>query len=100
MPQTESPTQSEVKPSRPAPLSPRERKMRSVARKRETHSPLNVFIHNSTKQKLDEICRESGLTQAEAIERLIEGNKKVAINDGDYSRKLIVQTCGDTLARN
>lgn len=75
MPQTESPTQSEVKPSRPAPLSPRERKMRSVARKRETHSPLNVFIHNSTKQKLDEICRESGLTQAEAIERLIEGNK-------------------------
>lgn len=75
MPQTENTTQSEVKPSRKAPLTVRERKMRSVARKRETHSPLNVFIHNSTKQKLDEICKESGLTQGEAIERLIEASK-------------------------
>ncbi|CDK23873.1 replication protein (plasmid) [Erwinia amylovora LA637] len=74
MPQTDNSTQSEVKPSRKAPLTVRERKMRSVARKRETHSPLNVFIHNSTKQKLDEMCKKSGLTQAEAIERLIEGN--------------------------
>ncbi|WP_409517612.1 replication regulatory protein RepA [Cronobacter sakazakii] len=75
MPQTEDSNHSEVKPSRKAPLTVRERKMRSVARKRETHSALNVFIHNSTKQRLDEICRESGLTQAEAIERLIESSK-------------------------
>lgn len=75
MPQTDNSTQSEVKPSRKAPLTVRERKMRSIARKRETHSPLNVFIHNSTKQKLDEMCKESGLTQGEAIERLIESNK-------------------------
>ncbi|MBD8165409.1 MULTISPECIES: replication regulatory protein RepA [Erwinia] len=77
MPQTDNSTQSEVKPSRKAPLTVRERKMRSVARKRETHSPLNVFINNSTKQKLDEMCKKSGLTQAEAIERLIEGIQKI-----------------------
>lgn len=51
--------------------------MRSVARKRETHSPLNVFINNGTKQKLDEMCKKSGLTQAEAIERLIESNQNI-----------------------
>lgn len=77
MPQTDSSTQSEVKPSRKAPLTARERKMRSVARKRETHSPLNVFINSGTKQKLDEMCKKSGLTQAEAIERLIESNQNI-----------------------
>jgi len=77
MPQTDSSTQSEVKPSRKAPLTARERKMRSIARKRETHSPLNVFINNGTKQKLDEMCKKSGLTQAEAIERLIESNQNI-----------------------
>ncbi|WP_300002326.1 replication regulatory protein RepA [uncultured Cedecea sp.] len=54
------------------PLSVSERKMRSVSRKRETHKPLNVFIGNSHKEKLDAFCQENGLTQAEAIELLIE----------------------------
>ncbi|MBK0098908.1 replication protein [Erwinia sp. S63] len=74
MPQTDNSSQSEVKPSRKEPLTVRERKMRSVARKRETHSALNVFIPNTTKQKLDEMCKKSGLTLAEAIERLIEAS--------------------------
>ncbi|EIT1500733.1 replication regulatory protein RepA [Salmonella enterica] len=54
------------------PLSVSERKMRSVSRKRETHKPVNVFIQNSHKDKLDAFCQENGLTQAEAIELLIK----------------------------
>ncbi|RAY79759.1 transcriptional regulator [Enterobacter cloacae] len=57
---------------RGAPLSPSERKMHSVSRKRETHKPVNVFIRNVLKEKLDAICQEYGLTQAEAIELLLE----------------------------
>ncbi|EPR9735011.1 replication regulatory protein RepA [Enterobacter bugandensis] len=55
-----------------APLSPSERKMHSVSRKRQTHKPVNVFIRNALKDKLDAICQEYGLTQAEAIELLLE----------------------------
>lgn len=54
------------------PLSVNERKMRSVSRKRETHKPVNVFIQNEHKAKLDAFCQENGLTQAEAIELLIQ----------------------------
>ena len=54
------------------PLSVSERKMRSVSRKRETHKPVNVFIQNEHKAKLDAFCQENGLTQAEAIELLIQ----------------------------
>lgn len=74
MPRAEKSTHSEVTPSRKTPLTARERKILSVARKRETHSAINVFIHNTAKQRLDEICKESGLTQSEAIERLIENS--------------------------
>ncbi|HBH6890251.1 replication regulatory protein RepA [Serratia bockelmannii] len=55
-----------------SPLSVTERKTRSVSRKRETHKPVNVFIRNALKDKLDALCKECGLTQAEAIERLLE----------------------------
>lgn len=54
------------------PLSVSERKMRSVSRKRETHKPVNVFILNDHKAKLDAFCQENGLTLAEAIELLIK----------------------------
>lgn len=54
------------------PLSASERKMHSVSRKRETHKPVNVFIRNALKDKLDALCHECGLTQAEAIELLLE----------------------------
>ena len=74
MPRAEKSTHSEVTPPRKTPLTARERKVRSVARKRETHSAINVFIHNSAKQRLDEICKGAGLTLSEAIERLIENS--------------------------
>lgn len=66
-------TSSSKRPYRKGtPLSINERKMRSVARKRETHKPVNVFIQNAHKAKLDTFCQENGLTQAEAIELLIK----------------------------
>lgn len=55
-----------------AALSSSERKMHSVSRKRETHKPVNVFIRNALKNKLDALCKEQGLTQAEVIEKLLE----------------------------
>lgn len=57
---------------RGAALSISERKKHSVSRKRETHKPVNVFIRNALKEKLDALCQEQGITQAEAIEQLLE----------------------------
>ncbi|EAM2340961.1 MULTISPECIES: replication regulatory protein RepA [Enterobacter cloacae complex] len=57
---------------RGAALSTSERKKHSVSRKRETHKPVNVFIRNALKEKLDALCQEQGITQAEAIEQLLE----------------------------
>lgn len=76
MSQTENAVTSSSKPKRAyrkgAPLSTSERKMHSVSRKRETHKPVNVFIRNALKDKLDDICHQHGLTQAQAIELLLE----------------------------
>ncbi|EAA3387489.1 replication regulatory protein RepA [Salmonella enterica subsp. enterica serovar Potsdam] len=75
MSQTENAVTSSTRKKRQyrkgAPLSPSERKMLSVSRKRETHKPVNVFIRNALKDKLDTLCKEYGLTQSEAIELLL-----------------------------
>lgn len=54
------------------PLSTGERKLRSVSRKKETHKAVTVFIQNAHKDKLDDLCNESGVTLAEMIEILID----------------------------
>ncbi|MDN5681419.1 MAG: replication regulatory protein RepA [Ewingella sp.] len=76
MSQSENAGTSSANSKRPyrkgAALSVSERKMRSVSRKRETHKPVNVFIRNALKDKLDALCHEHGVTQAEAIELLLE----------------------------
>lgn len=76
MSQSENAETSSSKPKRAyrrgAALSTSERKKHSVSRKRETHKPVNVFIRNALKEKLDALCLEQGLTQAEAIEQLLE----------------------------
>ncbi len=54
------------------PLSASERKLRSVSRKKDTHKAVTVFIHNAQKEKLDTLCSEYGMTQAELIELLIK----------------------------
>lgn len=54
------------------PLTAAEKQRRSVARKKETHTELFVFIHKTHKEVFQELCKEYGLTQARMVERLIE----------------------------
>lgn len=54
------------------PLSVNERKSVSLARKRETHKAINVYVLNSLKVKLEEFCKAGGVSQSEMIEMLIE----------------------------
>ena len=54
------------------PMSASERQLAAVARKRETHKPLNVFIRNPLKEQLLMLCQQDGMTQGEMIEKLIQ----------------------------
>lgn len=53
------------------PLSLAERQQSSLARKRETHKELRVFLPNELKDQLQELCEAEGITQAQMIERLV-----------------------------
>jgi hypothetical protein len=54
------------------PLTASERQLASVARKRETHKEVKVFVRNSLKDRMLEVCEAEGLTQAQFIESLLE----------------------------
>lgn len=54
------------------PLSATERQQVSLARKKGTHKELRVFVRDSLKSQLQNMCQREGITQAEMIERLIE----------------------------
>ena len=54
------------------PLSETERQLASIARKRETHKLVNVFLRNPMKDRLLHLCQQEGLTQGEMIEKLIQ----------------------------
>lgn len=54
------------------PLSPTERQQAAVARKRSTHKEVKIFVRNSLKNRLIEMCETDGVTQAEMIEKWIE----------------------------
>lgn len=54
------------------PMSATERQLAAIARKRETHKEVNVFIRNLMKDQLLQLCEEEGLTQGQMIEKLIE----------------------------
>jgi len=54
------------------PLSATERQLAAIARKKETHKEVNVFIRNPMKDKLIKLCEAEGLTQGQMIEKLIE----------------------------
>ncbi|HBR0862504.1 TPA: replication protein RepA [Klebsiella pneumoniae] len=43
-----------------------------MARKRETHKEVKVFVKNPLKDVMIAVCEEEGLTQAQFIERLLE----------------------------
>lgn len=54
------------------PMSATERQLAAIARKRETHKELKVFVKNPLKDQMIAICEEEGLTQAQFIESLLE----------------------------
>ena len=54
------------------PLTLAERQQASIARKRATHKEIRVFLPNALKEKLQSMCKESGITQAEMLAKLIE----------------------------
>jgi len=54
------------------PMSASERQLAAIARKRETHKEVKVFIKNPLKDLMVEICEKEGLTQAQFIESLVE----------------------------
>ncbi|MFY2980288.1 replication regulatory protein RepA, partial [Klebsiella pneumoniae] len=49
-----------------------ERQLAAIARKRETHKEVKVFVKNPLKDVMIAVCEEEGLTQAQFIERLLE----------------------------
>jgi hypothetical protein len=53
------------------PLSATERQQATIARKRSTHKEVKVFVQNTLKNRLVEMCEADGVTQAEMIERWI-----------------------------
>lgn len=53
------------------PLSASERKQAAIARKRYTHKEVKIFVQNTLKNRLVEMCEADGVTQAEMIERWI-----------------------------
>ncbi|EGQ7035754.1 replication regulatory protein RepA [Salmonella enterica] len=54
------------------PLSASERQQSFVARKRETHKEIKILVPKELKSKFQEMCAESGLSQAELFSRLID----------------------------
>ncbi|CAI1174350.1 replication regulatory protein RepA [Serratia entomophila] len=55
-----------------SPMSDSERQQAAVARKRSTHKEVKIFVRNSLKHRLVEMCEADGVTQAEMIEKWIE----------------------------
>jgi len=53
-------------------MSASERQLASIARKRETHKEVKVFVKNPLKDLMITVCEEEGITQAQFIENLLE----------------------------
>ena len=53
-------------------MSAIERQLAAIARKRETHKKVNVFIWNPVKDQLLHLYKQEGLTQGKMIEKLIQ----------------------------
>ncbi|MGL6013772.1 MAG: replication regulatory protein RepA [Shewanella oncorhynchi] len=61
------------------PLSVSERQQALVARRKETHKEIKVYVHSDLKSRLQNLCEAKGLSQAEMISRLIENASKAQI---------------------
>ncbi|WP_208952236.1 replication regulatory protein RepA [Rahnella sp. ChDrAdgB13] len=55
-----------------SPLSPIERQQALIARRKETHKEIRVYVQNGLKNDLQRLCKAEGVTQSEMIETLIK----------------------------
>lgn len=76
MSQTITAESSSAKPKRAyrkgSPMSASERQLAAIARKRETHKEVKVYVRNPLKDRMIAVCEEKGMTQAQFIESLLE----------------------------
>ncbi|ELC8790374.1 replication regulatory protein RepA [Salmonella enterica] len=66
------------------PLSAVERQQSHLARKKETHKELRVYVENELKEQLQLMCEVYGVTQSAMIEILIKdalGKQKHKVTD-------------------
>lgn len=53
------------------PMSPVQRQKAHVAKLKETHKEMRVYVEKSLKAELELLCATKGVTQSEMIEKLI-----------------------------
>ena len=53
-----------------------ERHQAAIARKRENHKEIKVFVKNPLKDLMVSLCQKENITQAQFIERLLESEFK------------------------
>ncbi|MCM2447865.1 replication regulatory protein RepA [Rahnella sp. CG8] len=54
------------------PLSTSERQQALVARRKDTHKEIRVYVQNALKEEFQRLCEAEGLTQTEMLEVLIK----------------------------
>ncbi|WP_421671671.1 replication regulatory protein RepA [Rahnella sp. EDr1-12] len=54
------------------PLSPSERQQALVARRKDTHKEIRVYVLSALKEDFQRLCEAEGLTQTEMLEVLIK----------------------------
>ncbi|EAU3389211.1 replication regulatory protein RepA [Citrobacter freundii] len=54
------------------PLSPLQRQQSHVAKLKETHKEMRVYVEKSLKADLEQLCAANGMTQSAMIEKLIQ----------------------------
>lgn len=88
MSQTENAVPSSSKTKRPyrkgSPMTAVERQQAHIAKRKETHKELRVYVENSLKHELELMCKQNGVTQSEMIESLIKNafdHYKILVKD-------------------
>ena len=54
------------------PLSSAERQQALVARRKNTHKEIRVYVQSALKEEFQRLCEAEGLTQTEMLEELIK----------------------------
>jgi Replication regulatory protein RepB len=67
-----------------SPMTAVERQQVHIAKRKETHKELRVYVENALKDELQQMCEQYGMTQSEMIELLIKNascHDKISVKD-------------------